>query len=76
MITEPVVKPTAIEKMEAQASRDVWPSAPQQGAPITLEQASKEVRAEEARRLWRHRQEEKKRKLGFFGKMKAALGFR
>ncbi|MFH0973319.1 MAG: hypothetical protein V1817_00840 [Candidatus Micrarchaeota archaeon] len=83
-ITEPTIKPeqTApkpkiIEKMNEQASRDIWPSAPQPGTPFnaTLEQASKEVRVEEARRLWLQREEQKKKQLGFFGKIKARLGF-
>ncbi len=82
-ITEPVLKPEEkgtpkiIEKMNEQASRDVWPTVPQPGTPFnaTLEQASKEVRVEEARRLWLQHEEQKKKQLGFFGKLKAAFGF-
>ncbi len=86
MITEPVVKkeerakPRLIESLEEQAARDVLPRSPQPGTPLTMAQptlgeASKDVRVEEARRIWLQRQEEKKRNLGFFGKLKATLGF-
>ncbi|MEM0475211.1 MAG: hypothetical protein QW343_00240 [Candidatus Norongarragalinales archaeon] len=79
-ITEPTAKdssekPRIVERMQEQASRDVWPAAPRAGTPITLEEAGKEARVEEARRLWLARQEEK-RKTSFFWKIKAALGFR
>ncbi len=69
-------RPRLIEKFEEQAARDILPNAPQPRTPITLGEASTEVRVEEARRIWLQREAEKKKKLGFFGKIKATLGFR